>query len=134
MSFDPGPSHNPYQAPLGGQYIAPPPGPGADVPMILGIISIVVGVVAVPLSCCVCFGIPAGALAVILGIVALVIPAQPGSPGKMLGIGGIVLGLVPFIFFAVMMIISAFNPQPALNNNNPPFNFNVPAAPEEGEK
>jgi hypothetical protein len=126
---------NPYQTPSSAPgYMPPPPTPGADVPMILGIISIILGVVAVPLSCCACFGLPAGALAAILGVVALVMPTQPGSPGKMLGIGGIVLGLVPFVFFVVMLIVSALNPQPAFNNNNDPFNFNVPAVPDEGEK
>lgn len=125
---------NPYQSPPTPGYMPPPPGPGADVPMILGIISIVLGIVAVPLSCCACIGIFPGGLAVILGIVALVLPPRPGSPGKMLGIGGIVLGLVPFVWLVIMMIVSAVNPQPAFNNNNDPFRFEVPAVPEEGEK
>jgi len=111
MSFDPSQSHNPYAAPQGGSYMQPPPssGPGPDVSLILGIISIAFGVIAVPLSCCVCVGIFPGALAVILGVVAIVMPSQPGSPGKYLGIGGIVLGLVPFIWFVVSLMISAAN-------------------------
>lgn len=128
-------SSNPYQTPSSSGYMAPPPSPGADVPMILGIISIVFGVIAVPLSCCVCVGVWPGLVAIILGGVALIIPAQPGSPGKMLGIGGIVLGLVPMIFFVAMMIISAFSKQPAIQNNNNPFpNIQVPAEPDAGEK
>jgi len=110
MSFDPSQPQNPYAAPQGGSYMQPPPPtPGPDPPLILGIISIAVGVMAVPLSCCVCVGIFPGALAVILGVVAIIMPSQPGSPGKYLGIGGIVLGLVPFIWFVVSLIISAAN-------------------------
>ena len=121
---------NPYQTPTSTGYMPPPPTPGADVPMILGIISIVMGIVAVPFTCCFCFAIPAGGVAVILGVVALVMPARPGSPGKMLGIGGIVLGLVPSIFFVGAMIWSALNPPPAIPNNNDPSNIQVPAEPD----
>lgn len=127
-------SPNPYQAPPSAPgYMGPPPTPGADVPMILGIISVVLGVISVPLSCCVCIGIWPGALAIILGVVALVVPAQPGSPGKMLGIGGIVLGTIPFLWLVISFIIAAANPRPN-NFNNDPFNIEAPAFPGGDKK
>ena len=101
-------SSDPISTPSPG-YV-PPPSPGADVPMILGIISIVLGVIGAPLSCCVCVGIFPGGLAVILGIVALVMPGPPGSQGKFLGIAGIVLGLIPFAWAALTFILAAINP------------------------
>ena len=128
-------SSNPYQTPSSSGYMAPPPSPGADVPMILGIISIVLGVIAVPLSCCCQIGIFPGGLGIILGIVALVMPPRPGSPGKMLGIGGIVLGALPFIWLAITILMIAFSPPPAMRNNNNPFpNIEIPAEPDEGKK
>jgi hypothetical protein len=103
--------------------------------MILGIISIALGVIAVPLSCCCQIGIFPGGLGIILGIVCLVMPARPGSPGKMLGIGGIVLGVLPFVWLVITLIIIVFNPQPAIQNNNDPFpNIQIPAEPDEGQK
>ena len=98
-------SSDPISTPSPG-YV-PPPSPGADVPMILGIISIVLGVIAVPLSCCACVGVFPGGLAVILGIVALVVPGPPGSPGKYLGIGGIALGVIPYAWAALSLILGA---------------------------
>ena len=132
MSFDPGQSNNPYQAPQGA--MSPPPSSGPDVPMILGIISISFGVVAVPLSCCACIGVFPGGLAVILGIVALVMPARPGSPAKMLGIGGIVLGLVPLLWFIISLGMAAMNPNMGNPNNNPFPNIEIPAEADPGQK
>ena len=103
--------------------------------MILGIISIVLGVVAIPLSCCCQIGIFPGGLGIILGIVSLVMPARPGSPGKMLGIGGIVLGLLPFIWLVITLIMFALSPRPAIQNNNNPFpNIQIPAEADPGQK
>ena len=110
MSFDPNQPSNPYATPSGGSYMAPNPGAGTDVSLILGIIAIVFGIIALPMSCCACFGIFPGGLAVILGVVALFVPSQPGSVGKMLGIGGIVMGLVPFVVTAISLIVAAANP------------------------
>ena len=121
---------NPYQSPPAPGYMPPPPSPPADVPMILGIISIISGIVAFPLYCCFCLGVFPDGLAIILGVLALVMPARPGSPGKMLGIGGIVLAVIPFIFYGILMIVSALNPPPAIQNNNDPFNIQVPAEPD----
>jgi hypothetical protein len=128
-------SSNPYQTPSSSGFIAPPPSPGADLPMILGIISIALGVGAIPLTCCCLIGVVPGGLAAILGIVALMMPARPGSPAKMLGIGGIVLGLVSVLWFAFALILAATNPQPPNRNNNNPFqNIQIPVEPDEGEK
>lgn len=109
MSFDPSQPANPYAAPTGG-YMAPMQPPGPDLSLIFGIISLVIGVIAVPMSCCLCFGMIPGGLAVILGIVSLVVPSQEGSVGKMLGVGGIVLGLAPFAWTAISFAIAAANP------------------------
>lgn len=134
-SSNPNPfSPNPYQSPSNPGYMAPPPSSGTDVAMVLGIISLVFGFIALPLSCCVCIGIFPGGLAIILGVVALMMPMQPGSPGKPLAIGGIVLGIVPFIWFAISLVLGAMNPNPGFRNNQNPFNIDAPAIPGEENK
>ena len=90
--------------------MAPSPAAGPDISLIIGIISLVMGIVAVPMSCCACIGIFPGGLAIILGIVSLVVPSQEGSVGKMLGIAGAVLDLAPFAWIALSFAIAAVNP------------------------
>ena len=109
MSYDPSQPPNPYATPMGGGY-TPTPAPGPDLSLILGIISLVLGVIAVPMTCCPCIGLIPGGLSITLGIVALVVPSQEGSIGKILGIAGIVLGLAPFAWMAISFAIAIANP------------------------
>ncbi len=81
----------PPQGPYGG-----PPGAWNDTPKTLGIVSLVVGLISIPASCCCWFlgWIPA-LVAIVTGIIGyLQLPEHPRSDAKPLLICGIVLGVL----------------------------------------
>ena len=110
MSYDPSQPPNPYATPMGGGYVAPMQQQGPDLSLIFGIIATVLGVTAVVMACCPCIGLIPGGLSITVGIIALVVPAHEGSIGKILGIAGIVLGLVPFGWMAISFAMALANP------------------------
>lgn len=81
------------------------PQPGSDTPKVLGIISLVTGIIAIPLSCCWFLGwIPALA-AVITGIIGLVqAKDDPASDAKPFLIIGLVLGALSFVLVIAFFI------------------------------
>lgn len=82
------------------------PRPSNDTPKILGIASLVSGIIAIPASCCCWFlgWIPA-LVAIVTGIASLVqAKDDPGSDVKPFAIAGIVLGALGLVLVAVGMV------------------------------
>ncbi len=82
------------------------PQPGGDTPKILGIVSLVAGIIGIPASCCCWFlgWIPA-IVALGTGIVSLVQGKdEPNPEGKPFAIAGIVLGALGLLLVAIMFI------------------------------
>lgn len=91
---------------MGGSAYGSAPQPGSDTPKILGIVSLVAGIIGIPASCCCWFlgWIPA---LVALGTgIASVMQAKddPNSDAKPFGIAGIVLGAVGLLLVLVGII------------------------------
>ena len=112
--YDP-PPPNPYEA---SHQPAMPPKPGSgDENPVLGIVSLVTGIMSfVPGCCCGLIGIPLALAAIATGIIGLVMANQGKMGGKPFAIAGLVCGGVYLLVFVVMMILNIFfnvalNPQ-----------------------
>ena len=76
---------------------------------LLSLLSLIIGIVSLPLGFCFYIGVIAGIAAVILGIVGLVQIGQSGGvqPGRGLAIGGIVTGAISVILPVCLIVILA---------------------------
>lgn len=91
---------------------------------IMGLISMIVGIVGLPIAfCCSLFALPFPIASIILGIISFMkISKQPNEfKGKGFAIAGIILGVVVVLLAIGMFIVGLFLQS---NNPNPYGNFN----------
>ncbi len=126
MSYGPPPGYGPpgggqppgYGAPPGPPGYGPPPGPpgpgGYGPPPPTGptmdpvaIVSLVVGILSIPLHFCCYLGWPVGFVAIVCGVVSLVRinGAKDRLTGKGLAIGGIVVSLLGFLMMVGIFVL-----------------------------
>jgi hypothetical protein len=96
-------------------YRPPPPGPpnsSAPVP-VLGIISLITGILSLfPGCCCGLLGTPIALVAIGTGVATMFVPDQ--ASGKPMGIAGIVCGAVSLVFmilYFILQIMGAVGPE-----------------------
>jgi hypothetical protein len=87
-------------------YRPPPPGPpnsSAPVP-VLGIISLITGILSLfPGCCCGMLGTPIALVAIGTGVATMFVPDQ--ASGKPMGIAGIACGAISLLFIIVLLIL-----------------------------
>jgi hypothetical protein len=107
MSSFPNPPEDPYQSPATAPPLKPIPSANTQTGMILGIISIVTAVCALPLTFCCCpIGTPLSIVAVGLGVAAILLP--DGS-GRTTGIIGAVMGALSILLLVVLLSLGMVN-------------------------
>jgi len=113
MTYPPPPpgGYDPYQ-PLAPEYVPPPPTmgqvPGAGATNGMAIASMVTGIVSLLLFCCTFLSVPAGIVAVVLGLVSLNQVNQRGQEGKGMAIAGIATGGAALLVQAAWFIFNGF--------------------------
>lgn len=81
------------------------PQPGNDTPKILGIVSLVAGILAIPSACCWFLGWLPALVAIVTGIVGLVqLKDHPSSDAKPFLIIGLVLGVLAFLLLILVIV------------------------------
>jgi len=107
-------SQSPYESPKPEMYRPlPPGGPPSSSPVpVLGIISLITGVLTLfPGCCCGLFGSPLALVAIGTGVATMLVPDQ--ASGKPMGIVGIICGAVYFVFtiaFFILQLMGAVGP------------------------
>ena len=85
-----------------------PEKPADKKPMIFGIISLVLGILSLPLNCCtytMCIGIPLSIVAVVMGVIGIIFSKKAGNKTSLiLSIVGIVLAVLSIILMVIMII------------------------------
>ena len=86
-----------------------PEKPADKKPMIFGIISLVLGIISLPITCCgytSCFGLPLSIVAIVLGVVGLINSKKADNKtARILSIVGVALGALAIVIFVVSFII-----------------------------
>ena len=86
-----------------------PEKPADKKPMIFGIISLVLGIISLPITCCgytSCFGFPLTIAAIVLGVVGFINSKKADNKtARILSIVGIALGAVAIVIFVVSFVI-----------------------------
>lgn len=92
--------------PMGASPYGGAPQPGNDTPKVLGIVSLVAGIVAIPSACCWFLGWIPALVAIITGIVGLVqLKDHPGSDAKPFLIIGLVLGALSLLLLILVFVL-----------------------------
>lgn len=119
------PPYNPYapskpQQQQPNNYYQPPMGPRVSP---LAIVSLVTGILSLPLTfCCCLFSVPLSLVAIICGAIAIP-QCRPGGPytGRGLAVAGLTLGLIAILLIVGMIIL-----QVVLEAGDNNVNFQMP--------
>ncbi len=88
--------------------VAEPEQPADKKPLIFGIVSLVLGILSIPLNCCtytMCVGIPFVIVAVVMGIVGIIFSKKAGNKTALiLSIAGIAAAALSIITTVIMII------------------------------
>ena len=93
---------------------APPPAPAPGRTNVLAIVSLVAGLISLPLFCCWPVSIPLGLVAIVLGFVAKGQIKRTGESGNGLAIAGIVTGALAIVLFVLLVVVFGVVDQNAL--------------------
>ncbi|HEX6686166.1 MAG TPA: DUF4190 domain-containing protein [Candidatus Limnocylindrales bacterium] len=113
----PPPPASPPPPPYTPNYLPPPPMPGGQAPIPgrtngLAIASLATGVGSLLLICCSFLSGPAGAVAIVLGVIALNQIGQRGQDGRGMAIAGIATGAAAIVFQFFRLALFGFNAFP----------------------
>lgn len=83
---------------------------------VLAIISLVAGVISIPIFCCWPVSMPTALVAIVLGVVAINQIKKTGEQGRAFAIAGIATAVLAILLFVVLVVIGGAVDQNAMQN------------------